>query len=344
MIKTNKQTSRLMVRHLNPVRTGAGDESPGARVLLLDKDTVAAGDRAPGPGAEGDSQLRTPHVLPKKRRDTAAPGPSFIQALSGCPSIEGYSKHTVPPPSGYSAGADPPQLGGLAGGGGASSSRGTNGHRPSPILGSRRGPTVPHPGDATAPTLLFPGNQRVPTLPRPGEPAGADPPPPQGRNGRRPSSWGRNSADPPLPEEPTGAEPPPSRGPSGCPPIPGARWWVRVLLFPGNQRAPTLPRLGDPVSVRPPPSGDPHGARPLPPGDSLPLARRLVSGPPCAQRPRSPPPPEPTGPRCVLTVVAMVRPAPRLAHQQLTETQPDGGPPRPQPPQSADGGPAPARP
>ena len=291
--------------------------------MLLDKDIVAAGDRAPGPGAEGDCQLRTPHVLPKNPRDTAAPGPSFIQALSGCPSIEGYSRHTVPPPSGYSAGDDPPQLGGLAGGDGASSSRGTNGHRPSPILGNRRVPTLLHPGDATAPTLLFPGNQRAPTLPHP-------------RHAR--------GADPPLPEEPTGAEPPPPRGPSGCPHIPGARWWVRGLLFPGNQRAPTLPRLGDPVSVRPPPSGDPHGARPLPPGDSLPLARRPVSGPPCARRPRSPPPPEPTGPRCVLTVVAMVRPAPRLAHQQLTETRPDGAPPRPQPPQSADGGPAPARP
>lgn len=202
-----------MVRHLNPVRTGAGDESPGAGVLLLDKDTVAAGDRAPGPWEEGDSQLRTPHVLPKK-----PPGPSFIQALSGCPSIEGYSRHMVPPPSGYSAGADPPQLGGLAGGGGASSSRGTNGHRPSPTpgtqrrrpspttgtqrrrpsssrvtsgcrpspaQGNQRGPTLPRPGepagvvsppgDVTAPTLLFLRNQPVPSLPHPGDPAGAHP-------------------------------------------------------------------------------------------------------------------------------------------------------------------------
>lgn len=216
---------------------------------------------------------------------------------------------------------------------GAASFRGPSGGRPSPTWGARR----------WGRGRLLPRTQRAPTLPRPGDPAGADPPPSRGLAGGDGTSSSRGTRGR-RPSPILGTQRAPtssSRGPSGCRPSPTR---APTLLLPGNPRAPTTPRLGDPASVRPPPPRDPHSARPLPPGDSLPLARSPASGPPCARRPRSSPPPEPTGPRCVLTVVAMVRPAPRLAHRQLTETRPDGGPARPQPPQSADGGPAPARP
>ena len=167
------------------------------------------------------------------------------------------------------------------------------------LPGTQRAPTLPHPGRRRSPApgarrwvrdLLFPGTQRAPTLPAPGA-----------RRWVRDLLFPGNQRTPTLPHpgEATGAD----------------------LLLPGTHRAPTTPRLGDPVRVRPPRPQDPHSARPLPPGDSLPLARSPASGPPCARRPRSSPPPEPTGPRCVLTVVAMVRPAPRLAHRCFLPTE-----------------------
>ena len=106
-----------------------------------------------------------------------------------------------------------------------------------------------------------------------------------------------------------------------------------------------LPRPGcgaSPVPGRPRRAAAPPGAR-----------RRALPEAPETAAPRSPSPARTlTGPRCVLTVVAMVLRGLRLAHRERTRPQPSAPesatptavparPPQPPPPRSADGRPRP---
>lgn len=149
--------------------------------------------------------------------------------------------------------------------------------------------------------------------------------------------------------EPSGAqETPPSGGPTAArAPPPGA---------PSRRGEGEFPGRGPPPGDRGPPPGDRgplSGAAPA--ALARPADPEPVSGPPGTPGGHGPAPPPArslTGPRCVLTVVAMVlrRPAPRPTSAAVPATlrgscDADGCPPaRPPPPQSADGHPALRRP
>lgn len=174
---------------------GAGGDSPGARALLLNPDTVAAQET----GLQGRGRKRTPGSGPlmRYRRDRRTQRGLDPPSFKRCPVL---------------------LYGGTLEAQGAASFRGPSGGRPSPTWGARRwgrgrllprtqrAPTLPRPGDQRVPTRPHPGGSPVGTgPPLPGEPTGADPPP----------SWGRNGRRPPPPGDPAGADlPPPGRRPS----------------------------------------------------------------------------------------------------------------------------------
>lgn len=119
--------------------------------------------------------------------------------------------------------------------------------------------------------------------------------------------------------------PPPSGEPTGF----GASSLLRTLRVPGLLLRGPTGRRDSPDAGPPPPGtrrvpglpaqGPAKCGDPPPP----PLAPSPASGPrlcPEAAEPASQP--KPTGPRCVLTVVAMVWPAPRLASRELTRGRP----------------------